>query len=124
VGEKRIETRSWPTLYRGPLGIHAGKYLPQNVEERRCYESLLRQSRALFDMTLSDLPYGAMVATAILTDCIKMDEEYVESMQGTREFELGWFAPGRYAFVLADIVQFSKPTPIGGKQGLWDWGTI
>jgi hypothetical protein len=24
IGAKRIETRSWPTKYRGPLAIHAG----------------------------------------------------------------------------------------------------
>lgn len=25
IGAKQIETRSWPTNYRGPLAIHAGK---------------------------------------------------------------------------------------------------
>ena len=31
VGEKRIETRSWSTDYRGPLAIHAGKARPFEV---------------------------------------------------------------------------------------------
>ena len=31
VGEKIYETRSWPTKYRGPIAIHAGKSSPLRV---------------------------------------------------------------------------------------------
>lgn len=31
VGEKVYETRSWPTKYRGPIAIHAGKSDPLKV---------------------------------------------------------------------------------------------
>jgi hypothetical protein len=30
LGEKRIETRSWPTRHRGHLAIHANKNLPDD----------------------------------------------------------------------------------------------
>jgi hypothetical protein len=29
IGAKTIETRSWPTSYRGPLAIHAAKGYPK-----------------------------------------------------------------------------------------------
>ncbi len=29
LGHKRIETRSWSTVYRGPIAIHAAKGLPR-----------------------------------------------------------------------------------------------
>ena len=28
VGAKRVETRSWPTAYRGPRAIHVGMHAP------------------------------------------------------------------------------------------------
>ena len=28
IGAKKLETRSWPTYYRGPLLIHAAKGFP------------------------------------------------------------------------------------------------
>src|SRR6202030_2406661 len=33
IGAKRIETRSWPTLYRGPLAIYAAKRFPKWAQD-------------------------------------------------------------------------------------------
>jgi activating signal cointegrator 1 len=35
IGAKRIETRSWPTNYRGPLAIHAAKGFPKWAKENQ-----------------------------------------------------------------------------------------
>jgi hypothetical protein len=32
IEQKKIETRSWPTSYRGPLAIHAAKTMPDYKE--------------------------------------------------------------------------------------------
>lgn len=33
LGEKRFETRSWQTKYRGPIAIHAGKTIDKEYCE-------------------------------------------------------------------------------------------
>jgi activating signal cointegrator 1 len=33
----------------------------------------------------------------------------------------GDFTPGRYGWLLADIVPLPEPVPAKGKQGLWEW---
>lgn len=33
----------------------------------------------------------------------------------------GDFAPGRYAWLLADVEPLAEPIPAKGRQGLWEW---
>jgi hypothetical protein len=89
LGVKTIETRSWPTKYRGPLAIHAAVRLPK-VAEWRIGEwwtdegpSIHRAGRELadgmvdyseVDGTYYPLPLGAVVATCNLVDCIPMED--------------------------------------------------
>src|SRR5690348_75180 len=60
LGEKPIENRTWPTAYRGPLLIHAGKslaWMDDDSEER--YPGMV---------------FGAVVAVARLVACLKRDD--------------------------------------------------
>jgi hypothetical protein len=75
LGAKTIETRHWPTDYRGPIAIHAAK--------RRVLGELIHYSccwnwQGVFYHLLHDkhdvklweaLPFGVIVATANLVDC-------------------------------------------------------
>lgn len=98
-GYKPVENRTWPTNFRGPVAIHAGKtidpdgyhWVRENFPEIPLPES--------FEV-------GGIVGVARLTDCIQtMDSP--------------WFF-GPYGFVLDD----AKPVPFvacRGKLGFFRW---
>lgn len=109
-GSKTIETRSRPTHYRGPLIIHAAQKMPREEWQRIAdYGNLT--------MSIFGLPRGAIVARCTLIgwvrtdDCIK-DEYWKERL-------LGDFTPGRFAWILTDIVPI-RPVPFKGKQGFFE----
>jgi hypothetical protein len=39
----------------------------------------------------------------------------------SRELPWGDFTPGRWAWLLGDIVKLAEPIPARGLQGLWEW---
>lgn len=101
-GEKKIETRSWSTNYRGPLLIHSGKGkmdgAPDNVPGSR--------------------KLGYVLAEANLVDCVKMDEDFISKVN-PREKELGFYEVGRYAWILEDVTPV-EPYKRKGRQRLWN----
>lgn len=121
-GEKTIETRSWRAGYTGRIAIHAGKLSQDRAEEclDEPYRSLLVKHGV---KTIGDLPWGAVIATANLVGCQRMDADWIDAMVRERwgEVKLGYYAPGRYGWVLADIEPLQVPVPARGHQGLWDW---
>ena len=97
-GRKECETRSWPTKYRGPLLIHAGKnasYITEGFEH--------------------DYPLGAVIAVATMVECVRTESIRVDE----QERELGDWTPGRYAWKLADVRRLEQPIPWRGAQSLW-----
>lgn len=132
IGLRTIETRGWPTPYRGPILIHAAKRWNSNIAEdcrvagnqlRRQYDTLkLTESQMQLtesQMQLADTPWGetrgCVLAVATISDCIPIPEPC-----GT-EFDRSWggFGPGRYGFVLTDLKTLSKPVAAVGEQQLW-----
>jgi activating signal cointegrator 1 len=110
-GTKTIETRSWPTRYRGPLLIHAAKGFPRDA----------RDFAEEIDMRPADLPLGALIAVAYLTECIRTDDLDLRAISGTEKV-FGDFSPGRWAWFLdkSRLRVFPEPLPWRGAQGLWD----
>lgn len=102
IGEKRVENRTWPTRYRGPLAIHAGK------------------SRAwLTGDDPEGMAYGAVVAIATVADC----RTITDVLRGCREYP--WLAEhphaiGPWCWVLTNVTMLPEPIPARGAQGLWD----
>ena len=91
-GTKVLEIRSWPTNYRGPIAIHAGK----EIDRLACQE---------FGYDPDRIPRGVVLATAQLTDCADLK---VGEWRG-----FGW------SF---DIIRkFVRPIPAKGKLGFWNW---
>jgi hypothetical protein len=90
VGEKRYETRNWPTKYRGPIAIHAGQR-PMPIIGGYTGDTFLY---ALFDAfgehhrydteseadcisrITEQLPYGKIVAVAELVGCAQIATEH------------------------------------------------
>ncbi|MCC6426255.1 MAG: ASCH domain-containing protein [Phycisphaerales bacterium] len=84
LGEKRVETRSWETKYRGPLAIHAAKKWDRRLEELSVtnpaiFDALTRSDelRRRFTAPEEDrlgllrlLPTGCIIATCTLVACL------------------------------------------------------
>jgi activating signal cointegrator 1 len=112
IGAKRIETRSWPTSYRGPLAIHAAKHTSKDLEWF-CRHSAVRE--AIGNIQYRDLPLGAIVAVCRLVDCIETDE--ANPLGNERLF--GDYGHGRFAWIL-DNIEAIEPVPYRGRQGLFE----
>lgn len=119
-GEKKYETRSWSTNYRGLMAIHAAKRPTQSWEIDNRIDQLL-----LFHKTMAHhLPLGEIVCICNLVDVVPTAEIKARARQNPRGWETelfcGDYGPGRYAWKLEMVLQ---PTlfPARGSQGLWDW---
>jgi activating signal cointegrator 1 len=119
VGEKRVETRSWSTRYRGPIAIHAAKGINAEAcefaDDLRCYNVLTRAR------PLSTLPRGMIVATARLVDCQPTIVAVRDHRIDEQEAAFGNYHPERYAWFLEDIREVIPCVEARGALGLWEW---
>lgn len=97
-GEKWIENRTWPTSYRGPLAIHAGK----------------SRDWLMDDDDTTGMVFGAVVAVADLVDCRRLADL-------TDEQRAHEHAEGPWCFVLTNVRRLDHPVPVRGAQGFWEW---
>lgn len=111
---KYIETRSWKTNYRGKIYIHASlKKVPKKDERINNLITLLKDK---------DFKYGHIIAEATLVDCIYMDEDFISKIKNNnQEYICGEYSIGRYAWILEDIKELSKPIPAKGSLGIWNY---
>ena len=112
TGHKNVENRLWPTRWRGPLAIHAGRTLdnfaldttaPLNFQHpliRAVYTAAPPHMRTL----------GAIVALAELTDCHPANG--CCAPWGDTE-------PDAWHWVLTVIRALPHPIPCTGHQRLW-----
>lgn len=59
------------------------------------------------------VPYGAIVAVAVIEDVIRASESRPHPLR-----ESPWFV-GPNGWVLSDVVRLPEPVPCRGQQGLW-----
>lgn len=130
LGEKKIETRSWKTCYRGPLLIHAGKKIEKHICDKEPFYSILHSNDI---SSLSQLPTGVIIAKCNLADCVEMKSWMLKDLKVTsaklengqiitgNELEFGDYAPGRYAWILDNIEMLKEPIPAKGKLSLWEY---
>ncbi len=112
IGAKTIETRPWPTPYRGALAIHSAKtFIP--VTDSYCRSLLISAG-----LDCEQLPLGKIIAIGRLVDCKKVSTPEIPCYP---QLAFSNFTPGWYALELADIKPMPKPVPADGGQGLWDW---
>lgn len=140
VGAKRIETRSWPTNYRGPLAIHAAKGFGGGGGKRACenlchlepFRSALlpagRRSGGTRIFSFDMLPVGAIVAVVELVDVVPTERAiFAMKVVGLdmadeveREATFGNYAPTRYAWLLSNVRALDEPIDCRGALGLWE----
>lgn len=129
LGLKEFETRSWATKHRGPIAIHAGKSIDKEAfNEPTIYSALVKTGIE----SLIDLPTGAVIAIANLTECHKITSDYYSMYEqesaGTDkghlieddEWWFGNYEEGRYAWQLSDV-QAIEPVLAKGQLSLWNW---
>jgi hypothetical protein len=109
-GEKRVENREWPTSYRGPLAIHAGK----------SREWLDPDDEVAFRGVGDPLVYGAIVGIARLVDVVHIERiergDYDSFYPWLREHP---HTNGTWCWVLEAVRRFPA-VAWRGSQGLWD----
>jgi len=76
-----------------------------------------------FGLNPADLPLGAIVAYADVTDCIQMTPEFIAAQSET-ERACGNLEPGNWAWQLENVQMLDRPIPAIGKQGIWNWGGL
>lgn len=123
LGQKKIETRSWPTKYRGPLAIHAGKTVRSEFLNLAWQEPFYSALKPLHKHHMDGrrgigYHFGCVIAIAELMDCVEVRPDNVPS--GPERY-FGDYTRGRFMWVLRDVKRLKKPIPARGYQGLWEW---
>ena len=99
AGIKDVENRSWrTTTYRGPLVIHAGQLVD-------------REGVEMYGYLLEEMPTGVILGRVTLVDCV-------------RGYPSEWATPKSWhwwQWILKDPKPLSRPIPMKGTQGLWDY---
>jgi|SRR6266850_1917784 len=99
---KKIETRHWEMLYRGPLAIHAA----MKVDCDACRE---------FGYDPWTIPRGAVLCIVGVQGCVRFPNPLAIPDP------YGDFHEGRYGFLLTMLEKFPVPWPAKGRQGIWNW---
>lgn len=112
-GAKRVENREWPTNYRGPLMIHAGKsrsWLSGETDDELAAEFGRR------------VEFGAIVARCNLVACLHIDRIEAGEYKATYPWLDGDpHANGTWCWVLEDVERLPEAIPWKGAQGLWEY---
>jgi hypothetical protein len=127
LGLKTVETRGWSTKYRGPIAIHAaktkaGREMNFSIDtwwEENLHAGDYKIFKAAGYDTWQQLPFGAVVAVARLSDARRVEE----LSPGKIEARWGDYAPsrGRFCWELDNIIPLKIPIPARGRQRLWEW---
>jgi hypothetical protein len=105
AGHKTVENRTWPTSYRGPLAIHAGKSTAWEVPGRREIE-------ALGIPVPANLTKGVILGVCDLVDVVRYDR--------CRELHADPWAGGPWCWRLENFRALDEPFPCRGAQGLFE----
>ena len=108
-GYKQYEFRSWRTSFRGPVLIHASGTIEK--EKLKRFESLNL-----------DYPTGKIIGQVTITDCIKMEKVFEDSLIEKNELVYG-ASPNRtgYAFKLEEIKKLKSPIIAKGRLSFWTY---
>lgn len=125
-GYKTIETRNWPTDYRGKLAIHAGRTLAS--EDAEAFRSV-----GVPVPKDEDLILGAVVAVADLVDCrpladtvedarrasaLTLSADALRTFYARTEEWSGLAHADTFAWEFLRVLPV-RPTPWRGARGLW-----
>jgi len=126
LGLKVNETRTWPappSVVGQTIGIASTKSL--NSQQRAAFNDPEFQERyqrwAL--PSLEELPRGFLLGTVILDSVELMTEDYLDEVSAEEKL-YGWYAVGNFAWRLRNPKPLSRPIPIVGRQGIFEWDGV
>ena len=109
-GDKRFEFRSWKTIYRGDLLIHAGKGIDK--------EAMKRLSKYI----PKDMTTGKILGKVTLVDCVKMSPEFKDILlKENKDIYTDSSFKENYGWQLEDVEVFDEPIEVKGKLSLWEY---
>ena len=144
TGEKKIETRSWKTPYRGLIAIQAAKNFPAWAKEiiGISYFKVL-EKHGIFSP--KDFTLGAIVGVAEITACLSTNDDYLnfsssnleindgvitkgefssvnyqKPLPGSQEIMFGDYSANRFMWFLENCVRLKTPIPCKGALSLWE----
>jgi hypothetical protein len=111
------------------LAIHAAKGFPgwarHLVHEHEDFAAALSPRGYTW---AGQLPTGVVLATARLVGCFRITASNRYQLPTGEcivlegpELSFGDYEPGRYGWLLADVLPLTEPVPARGALGLWDW---
>lgn len=126
MGEKKIETRTWKTTWRGPLAIHAAAHLPPGWLGASRFRADFRvELSAVFgvplvklDDAIRSLPRGAVLCLVNLVDIVPTEQ--VQDISAAERI-FGNYEEGRYAWMTDLMGAFTTPIPAKGNRMIWKW---
>lgn len=116
-GFKDVENRSWRTLIRGEIAVHASVSKAEDDWEDAIITVAAIRAIAFSEAekwlikAIGDsdkLPRGAVLGTVEITDC-------------KRERTSPWHFDENWGFYLQNPKELKKPIPAKGKLGFWDF---
>lgn len=103
AGIKHYETRAYKTNYRGEIYIHTAKTTMEVPDGGNA----------------GTMPLGCIVLKAVLTDCIRMDDGFIEEINKDRQEALwGFYSVDRWAWKLENV-EVIEPIRANGSLGIW-----
>jgi hypothetical protein len=109
-GIKPVENRTWPSKYRGPLLIHAGKKFDQNGWFYLCntpeFRDVVNTFLKDFQPASLNVPSGMIIGQVNMVDCV------------TEHPSKFFFGP--FGHVYANPVEFAQPVPYRGQLGIFE----
>jgi len=107
---KRVENRTWPTRFRGPLLIHAGKSRDWLCENPR------QPGYDDYGFKLDEIVFGAIVGVVDVINSLPADqvEQVYPQLKGHQHIN------GPWCIVMCNVRRFATPIPYKGAQGLFE----
>lgn len=115
-GEKKIETRSWRSHYRGELLIHSSAKLTiANIQTGRSFNFQFCCGLGF----IGDLPTSSIIGKVKLVDVVPVSDLWESLSKKERSF--GDYTSGRYGWLFEDFEEFQAPIKTKGRLGIWDY---
>ena len=110
-GHKRFENRTWKTLHRGPIGIHASQ--PRS-SDNMALKTIL--AAGIQPPTIAELDglRGKIIGSVDLIDVIELANASAETKADP-------FTIGPICFVLANPVVWVRPVLAKGNLRIWNY---
>ncbi|MCT7971102.1 ASCH domain-containing protein [Laspinema olomoucense] len=107
---KNIENRSWPTIHRGELYIHAGRGWDATGA------AWIAQNFNVEVPPQNKMASGELVAKCQVTECKHWSDTKEENLPWSEKFGFQWF--------LEDVEVLKNPIPLQGKLGIFPFSVV